>query len=61
MNQKPKNDDPKTDERRDAGLTKMLKTPPKQHKDMKKGKAKQGDAANGDGQTRQRKTRGSTK
>ena len=29
----------KTEERRDAGITRMLNTPPKPHKDMKKGKA----------------------
>ena len=29
----------KVEERRDVGITRMLNTPPKPHKDMKKGKA----------------------
>jgi hypothetical protein len=35
-----------TEKRRDAGLTKMLSTPPKPHKDMKKGKARAKKAEN---------------
>ena len=30
----------KLEQRRDAGITRMLNTPPKPHKEMKKGKAK---------------------
>jgi hypothetical protein len=41
MTNKPKKEEPEGDpERGDTILKRMLKTPPKQHKDMKKGKAK---------------------
>lgn len=41
MVDKPKKEEPEGNpERGDEILKRMLKTPPKQHKDMKKGKAK---------------------
>jgi hypothetical protein len=33
-----RNKNEKTEVKRDAGITRMLNTPPKPHKDMKKGK-----------------------
>jgi hypothetical protein len=37
MNDRSTEKEKATEQRRDAGLTRMLKTPPKPHKDMKKG------------------------